>query len=147
VTYYNTHHIPLHPIPGVLVTSIVVSILGSYATLLVLGRRTSSRGWRNHALLALAATCFASVAVWGMHFVSMISVRLKASPDVTWYLQVSPLVKAKLMSQFSRGFTTLSLFVPLIATVFAFWFIGSEADFVAWRVVVSGVFVGLTSEL
>jgi NO-binding membrane sensor protein with MHYT domain len=39
--------------------------------------------------LGLAATCFAAVAVWGMHFVSMISVRLKPSPDVTWFLIVS----------------------------------------------------------
>ena len=42
--------------------------------------------------------------------------------------------------------TALSLFVPLIATVFAFWFIGSEVDFKIWRVVASGIFVGLTSE-
>lgn len=40
----------------------------------------------------------------------------------------------------------MSLFVPLLATAFAFWFIGSENDFRMWRVVVAGVFVGLTSE-
>ena len=89
VTYYQTHDVPLKPNPGLLVLSIVVSILGSYATLLLLGRRTSSRGWRNHSLLIVAAICFSAVAVWGMHFVSMISVRLQASPDVTWYLEVS----------------------------------------------------------
>lgn len=89
VLYYQTADIPLRPQAGVLVASIIVSILGSYATLLVLGRRTSSRGWRNHLLLGVAALCFASVAVWGMHFVSMISVRLKPSPDVTWYIRVS----------------------------------------------------------
>ena len=42
--------------------------------------------------------------------------------------------------------TTLSLFVPLIATVFAFWFIGYEMEIPLWRIVTSGVFVGLTSE-
>lgn len=87
--YYVDHFIPLRPRPGILVLSIIVSILGSYATLLLLGRRTSSRGWRNHTLLGMAAICFAAVAVWGMHFVSMISVRLRASPNVTWYLEVS----------------------------------------------------------
>jgi NO-binding membrane sensor protein with MHYT domain len=42
--------------------------------------------------------------------------------------------------------TALSLFVPLIATVFAFWFIGYEMEIPLWRIVISGVFVGLTSE-
>jgi uncharacterized membrane protein AbrB (regulator of aidB expression) len=41
--------------------------------------------------------------------------------------------------------TALSLFVPLIATVFAFWFIGYEMEIPLWRIVISGVFVGLTS--
>ncbi|KAK4688817.1 hypothetical protein P7C73_g1293, partial [Tremellales sp. Uapishka_1] len=130
--YYLTSPIPIHPQPGVLIASILVSILGSYATLVVLGRRTSSKGLRNHGLLLLAAVCFAAVAVWGMHFVSMISIRLRASPDITWYLV------------FSKGMTTLSLFVPLIATTFAFWFLGSELDFQIWRVIISGIIVGLT---
>jgi len=88
--YYTQYAIPLRPQPGILVLSIVVSILGSYATLLCLGRRTSSRGWRNHILLFASALCFAAVAVWGMHFVSMVSTRLRPSPEVVWYLQVCP---------------------------------------------------------
>ncbi|KAK8854768.1 hypothetical protein IAR55_003507 [Kwoniella newhampshirensis] len=130
--YYQSQAIPLRPQPGVLVASIIVSILGSYATLLVLGRRTSSRGWRNHGLLGLAALVFAACAIWGMHFVSMISVRLRPSPDLTWYLR------------FDRGMTTLSLFVPIIATAMAFWVIGSELEFQIWRVGFAGVFLGLT---
>ncbi|ORX38480.1 hypothetical protein BD324DRAFT_649847 [Kockovaella imperatae] len=132
VEYYETHAISLHPLPGILVLSIIVSVLGSYATLLVLGRRTSSRGWRNHLFLGLAAVCFAAVAVWGMHFVSYVGVRGRASPDLTWYIE------------FSRGMTAVSLFVPLISTAMAFWFIGYELDIPWWRIVVSGVFVGLT---
>jgi NO-binding membrane sensor protein with MHYT domain len=89
VSYYTNRAIPISPLPGILVLSIIVSILGSYATLLLLGRRTSARGLRNHFFLGLAATCFAAVAVWGMHFVSMISIHLKASPSVTWFLLVS----------------------------------------------------------
>lgn len=50
-------------------------------------------------------------------------------------------------AQFSAGMTVLSLFVPLIATSFAFWFLGSEADFVWWRGIISGVIVGLSSKL
>lgn len=133
----NRRAVPIRPEPGVLVASIFVSILGSYATLLVLGRRTSPRGFRNLILLLLAAVCFSAVAVWGMHFVSMISIRLQATPDkhgVQWYMQ------------FSAGMTVMSLFIPLIATSFAFWFLASEAEFIWWRGLISGVIVGLTSE-
>jgi ABC-type transport system involved in multi-copper enzyme maturation permease subunit len=49
--------------------------------------------------------------------------------------------------QFYRPMNTISLFIPLIATAFAFWFVGSEVDFKTWRVVASGIFVGLTGEL
>jgi NO-binding membrane sensor protein with MHYT domain len=80
--------IPLQPRAVTLVISVLVSVLGSYATLLLLGRRSSSRGWRNHLLLGVAGLCFASVAVWGMHFVSFLGVRLRASPDITWYIVV-----------------------------------------------------------
>ena len=81
-----------------------------------------------------------------MHFVSMISVRLQASRDVKWYLTVSQSNLSRLIHQFSKGMTALSLFIPLIATAFAFWFIGSENDFQFWRVIGAGIFVGLTSE-
>lgn len=40
--------------------------------------------------------------------------------------------------------TVLSLFVPLVATSFAFWFLASEAQFIWWRGLVSGFIVGLT---
>lgn len=133
----NRRAVPIRPEAGVLVASILVSILGSYATLLVLGRRTSPRGFRNLILLLLAAVCFSAVAVWGMHFVSMISIRLQATPEkngVQWYMQ------------FSAGMTVMSLFIPLVATSFAFWFLASEAEFIWWRGLISGIIVGLTSE-
>lgn len=69
--YYRIHPISLQANPGVVVASIIVSLLGSYATLTLLGRRTGSHGWRNHVILGLSVVCFATVAVWGMHFVSV----------------------------------------------------------------------------
>jgi hypothetical protein len=42
--------------------------------------------------------------------------------------------------------TALSLFVPLLAIAFAFWFLGDEAEYSWWRLPFSGVFVGLTSK-
>jgi hypothetical protein len=67
--YYRLHPISLQANPGVVVASIIVSLLGSYATLTLLGRRTGMHGWRNHVILGLSVVCFATVAVWGMHFV------------------------------------------------------------------------------
>lgn len=67
----------------------------------------------------------------------MISIRLQATPEkngVQWYMQ------------FSAGMTVMSLFIPLVATSFAFWFLASEAEFIWWRGLISGVIVGLTSE-
>ena len=87
--YYTTTVIPVQIPASGLVISILVSIFGSYATVLLLGRRTASRGWRNHVILALSAICFAAVAIWGMHFVSMVSVRLYPTPDLRWYVRVS----------------------------------------------------------
>jgi NO-binding membrane sensor protein with MHYT domain len=89
IKHYVTHAVPIRPQVGVLIASILVSILGSYATLLVLGRRTSPRGFRNMTLLLLAALCFAAVAVWGMHFVSMISIRLRPVEGEDWFITVS----------------------------------------------------------
>ncbi|KIR73688.1 hypothetical protein CNBG_9583 [Cryptococcus deuterogattii R265] len=132
VSYYVNNAVPIRTQPGVLIASIIVSILGSYATLIVLGRRTSSRGWRNHLLLLLAAIVFAACAIWGMHFVSMISIRLKASPDVVWYIR------------FNDGMTAMSLLVPMVATALSFWVIGSELEFSIWRVLLAGGIMGLT---
>ena len=82
----------------------------------------------------------------------MVGIRAKATPEITWYIQVSHKTvtygRSRLMTlvQFSKGMTTVSLFVPLIATAFAFWFIGNDQDIPWWRIVVSGIFVGLTSK-
>ena len=63
---YTEHPIPQTFNPGIIVASIAVAVLGSYSTLLLLGKRTSNKGARNISLLALAATTMASVGIWGM---------------------------------------------------------------------------------
>lgn len=60
--------------------------------------------------------------------------------------------------------TSLSLFVPLIATICAFWFLGDDPSYIAdkddswkaalspknllesWRILAGGIFLGLTSK-
>ncbi|KAG0151185.1 hypothetical protein CROQUDRAFT_668047 [Cronartium quercuum f. sp. fusiforme G11] len=113
--FYQTHPIPSSFNAGVVIASILVSILGAATTLLLLGRRTATSGFRNWALLVLAAITMASVGIWGMHFIGMNMV-LQPSPDVSWYIQFNP------------GFTVLSLFVPMLALVLAFVFVGTGPE-------------------
>lgn len=84
-----------------------------------------------------------------MHFVSMLSIRLRASDEVVWFLQVRchphALMSSKLTIQFSPGMTALSLFVPLIAILCVFWFLSDEVEYSWWRIPFAGIFVGLTS--
>lgn len=59
--YYQTHPVPQSFNAGVVVASILVSVLGAATSLLLLGRRTATSGFRNWALLFLAAVTMASV--------------------------------------------------------------------------------------
>lgn len=60
---------------------------------------------------------------------------LHPSPNIRWYLQFSP------------GFTAMSLFVPLISTWLAFYFLGNPDELRIWRIGVAGVVVGATIAL
>lgn len=113
--YYQTHPIPHSFNAGVVIASILVSILGAATTLLLLGRRTATSGFRNWMLLLLAAITMASVGIWGMHFIGMNMV-LQPSSEVSWYIQFNP------------GFTILSLFVPMLALTMAFVFVGTGPE-------------------
>jgi len=45
--YYQSHAIPLVYNPGVIIASVVVSVLGCYSTLLLLGKQTNNKGFKN----------------------------------------------------------------------------------------------------
>lgn len=92
--YYASRPIPETFEPGIVAASVLVSILGSYATLLLLGKRTSIRGTRNLVLLLAASVTFGVVGVWSMHFVS------SARP---FSLSLSRLLPNRLSSLFSLG--------------------------------------------
>ncbi|SPO26093.1 uncharacterized protein UTRI_02367 [Ustilago trichophora] len=128
--YYVTHRIPQRFNPGIVVASIAVSALGSYSTLLVLGKRTSNKGKKNILLLSLAATTMAAVGIWGMHFIGM-HMSLRPVAGVNWYIKVDP------------GFTVLSLFVPIIALHAAFFIVDAAVAFSLIRTIISGILTGL----
>ncbi|GAC95278.1 hypothetical protein PHSY_002853 [Pseudozyma hubeiensis SY62] len=132
--YYVTHRIPQRFNPGIVVASIAVSALGSYSTLLLLGKRTSNKGKRNIFLLSFAATTMAAVGIWGMHFIGM-HMSLRPVAGVSWYIKVDP------------GFTVLSLFVPIIALHAAFFIVDAAISFSFVRTTISGVLTGLIVSL
>ncbi|EPQ29261.1 uncharacterized protein PFL1_03016 [Pseudozyma flocculosa PF-1] len=132
--YYTQHRIPQRFSPGIVFASVAVAALGSYATLLVLGKRTGNKGLKNMALLSLAATTMASVGIWGMHFIGMY-MSLRPIAGVTWYIKVNP------------GFTVLSLFVPLVALLLAFFIVDAQVSFSILRTSLSGILVGLIVSL
>ena len=132
--YYTIHRIPQRFNPGIVVASVAVAALGSYSTLLVLGKRTSNKGLKNILLLSLAATTMASVGIWGMHFIGM-HMSLRPIGGVSWYIKVNP------------GFTVLSLFVPIVALHVAFFIVDSQVAFSIVRTACSGILVGLIVSL
>lgn len=132
--YYVTHRIPQRFNPGIVVASVAVSALGSYSTLLVLGKRTSNKGRKNIFLLSLAATTMAAVGIWGMHFIGM-HMSLRPVAGLNWYIKVDP------------GFTVLSLFVPIIALHAAFFIVDAAVAFSLIRTIISGILTGLIVSL
>jgi NO-binding membrane sensor protein with MHYT domain len=64
IQHYQTHPVPQRYNAAIVCASIAVSILGSYTTLLLLGRRTGKAGVRNFVLLVMAAGTMASVGIW-----------------------------------------------------------------------------------
>ncbi|KAH8922761.1 hypothetical protein BT69DRAFT_1263119 [Atractiella rhizophila] len=132
--WYQTHAIPQRFSPGIVVASIIVSFLGCYTSLLLIGRRTGTTGRGNVLLLLLSAGTMASVGIWGMHFLG-IHITLVPAKGVLWYIKFHP------------AFTVLSLFVPLIALAGAFVFLGSQQEFSFFRVLVTGILFGLIISL
>lgn len=65
----------------------------------------------------------------------MLGLRLQPSPTQSWYIQ------------FSAGYTSLSLFMPLIAFMLAFIFCGGQGEFQFWKTALSGVVMGGTIAL
>lgn len=133
--YYQTHAVPQRYSAAVIVASIAVAILGSYATLFVLGKRTSNSGLRNILLLVLAATTMSFVGIWGTHFIGM-HMRLEPVPKMDWYIN------------FNAGFTVFSFVVPCVALLFSFLIIDQAAvGFQLWKVVLAGMLTGGTISL
>ncbi|OMP85427.1 hypothetical protein BK809_0004097 [Diplodia seriata] len=93
--------VPFHVDPWIIVASWFVSFVGSTATVELLHRRGSGQGWRNWLQLGACSVSFGVVGIWCMHFVGNRAIELgDGSKEIQLY--------------YSPGFTTLSVFLPVI---------------------------------
>ncbi|KAL8397552.1 hypothetical protein RB594_004311 [Gaeumannomyces avenae] len=118
--------------PGFVVLSYVVSFIGAGTTLELIQRRTAQMGRLNNVLLVGAAISMGGVAIWSMHYVGNRAIVMAGG-------------EPQLQIAYSGGFTTLSLFVPIIVLLVAFVATGAKDRVSWWRIGVGGTLAGLAS--
>ncbi|KAL8368614.1 hypothetical protein RB599_004167 [Gaeumannomyces hyphopodioides] len=116
--------------PGFAVLSYVVSFIGAVTTLELIQRRTAQMGRLNNVLLVGAAISMGGVAIWSMHYVGNRAIVMAGG-------------EPQLQIAYSGGFTTLSLFVPIIVLLVAFVATGTKDRVPWWRIAVGGTLAGL----
>ncbi|KAL5610940.1 hypothetical protein FOBRF1_007057 [Fusarium oxysporum] len=128
---YQNHIVPQSYNAGFVVLSYIVSMVGAGSSLELISRRTGFRGLFNHLLLASSAVTMGGVAIWCMHFIGNRAIHLaNGEPE----MQVA----------YSKGFTALSFFVPILVLLSAFLAIGTNNAISWWRVIAGGVLCGVS---
>ncbi|KAJ3455612.1 hypothetical protein MRS44_017094 [Fusarium solani] len=127
---YQNHIVPQSYNAGFVALSYVVSMVGAGSSLELIKRRTGFRGLFNHLLLVSSAVTMGGVAIWCMHFIGNRAIDLaNGEPE----MQIA----------YSRGFTAVSFFIPILVLLVAFLAIGTNNTVSWWRVIVGGVLCGV----
>ncbi|KAJ9642540.1 hypothetical protein H2199_004921 [Coniosporium tulheliwenetii] len=106
-TYKVGDVVPFHMLPGLIIVSYIVSLVGSVTTVELLHRRKTGGGWLSWLQLAACSVSFGLVAIWCMHFVGNRAIILgDGCQEIQLYY--NPL------------FTALSVFLPIIFLFFGF---------------------------
>ncbi|EXL64712.1 hypothetical protein FOPG_19033 [Fusarium oxysporum f. sp. conglutinans race 2 54008] len=128
---YQNHIVPQSYNAGFVVLSYIVSLVGAGSSLELMSRRTGFRGLLNHLLLVSSAVTMGGVAIWCMHFTGNRAIHLaNGEPE----MQVA----------YSKGFTVLSFFIPILFLLSAFLAIGTNNAISWWRVITGGVLCGVS---
>ncbi|KAG7407140.1 Signaling protein YkoW [Fusarium oxysporum f. sp. rapae] len=128
---YQNHIVPQSYNAGFVILSYIVSLVGAGSSLELMSRRTGFRGLFNHLLLVSSAVTMGGVAIWGMHFIGNRAVHLaNGEPE----MQVA----------YSKGFTALSFFIPILFLLSAFLAIGTNNAISWWRVIAGGILCGVS---
>ncbi|EON68873.1 hypothetical protein W97_08131 [Coniosporium apollinis CBS 100218] len=99
--------VPFHMLPGLIIVSYIVSLVGSVTTVELLHRRKTGGGWLSWLQLAACSVSFGLVAIWCMHFVGNRAIILgDGCQEIQLY--------------YNPSFTALSVFLPIIFLFFGF---------------------------
>jgi two-component system sensor histidine kinase/response regulator len=102
------------------VLSVVISVLASYAALDLAGRVTSARGGARTLWLSGGAMAM-GIGIWSMHYVGMLAFRLPVPVQYDWPTVLVSLLAAVLASAialFVASRTTMGLFRIIVGSVF-----------------------------
>ncbi|KAM4058819.1 hypothetical protein HRG_008291 [Hirsutella rhossiliensis] len=128
---YSHQFIPYSFQAGYVCLSYAVSLIGAGATLELVRRQTSNKGFHNLLLLTGAAISMGGIAIWSMHYIGNRAIYILNG-------------EKELQIAYTTGLTVLSLFVPIIALFLAFIIISSHGR-VCWvRIILAGAVSGCT---
>ncbi|KAK5162749.1 hypothetical protein LTR04_003026 [Oleoguttula sp. CCFEE 6159] len=107
VQYQDGDIVPFHINPGIVVASYFVSLAGTITTVEQLHRRVTGKKWLKWMQLIACAVSMGLIGIWCMHFIGNRAIVL-ANGEYQLQLFYSP------------GFTTISVFLPIVCLFFAF---------------------------
>ncbi|KAG7403376.1 Signaling protein YkoW [Fusarium oxysporum f. sp. rapae] len=128
---YQNHIVPQSYNAGFIILSYIVSLVGAGSSLELMSRRTGFRGLFNHLLLMSSAVTMGGVAIWCMHFIGNRAIHLANG-------------ETEMQVAYSKGFTALSFFIPILFLLSAFLAIGTNNAIPWWRVIAGGVLCGVS---
>ncbi|OJJ50874.1 hypothetical protein ASPZODRAFT_57117 [Penicilliopsis zonata CBS 506.65] len=116
-------------LPGYIVLSYVVSLMGCATTLELLHRRTSRAGLYNWYLLLTSSITMGGIGIWCMHFIGNRAIVLA---DGDSHIQIS----------YNVTFTAVSFVLPVCVVFVAFYTIGAAEKAGYVRILLGGVLTG-----
>ncbi|KAE9986520.1 hypothetical protein EG328_005406 [Venturia inaequalis] len=131
--YSKGMEVPFHFQSGVIIASYFVSLVGSITTVELLHRKREGKGWTPWLQQLAIAVSFGLVAIWCMHFVGNRAIVLGNG-------------EKELQLYYNPGFTTLSVFLPIVFLFLGFTTVELRQPGQAFfwpSLVVAGIVAGL----
>ncbi|KAL3955869.1 hypothetical protein ACCO45_009888 [Purpureocillium lilacinum] len=126
---YEGHLVPYDFHAGFVCLSYAISLVGTSTTLELIRRRTSHRGLHNLLLLVGAAVSMGGIAIWCMHFVGNRAIYMLNGQES---FQIA----------YSTSLTVLSLLVPILVLILAFFAVSGNGRIHWWRIGLAGLLSG-----
>ncbi|KAL2853275.1 hypothetical protein BJY01DRAFT_78737 [Aspergillus pseudoustus] len=116
-------------LPGYIILSYVVSVMGCTTTLELLHRRTSAAGFYNWYLLLTSAISMGGIGIWCMHFIGNRAIVLGDGDN-------------NIQVVYSMSFTGVSFILPVCVLLTAFYAAGTGEKAGYLRIMLGGMLTG-----